>query len=588
MRCRSLGVVLGVVLAVVAFAEGSAGPLGDSRWAFSDRYPVEIPVLGIAEARLVVETGIDVEGVNLLGGPELPGVVRANVNEAEESRLAAAGWTVIPVRNLSKERGRELDRQWAETGAHDPAKSAGDADPRYDNWYTMVQLGNELSALAAAYPNLVQVASIGNSVQGKPIWVLKLSDNVADEEAEPEFKFTSSIHGDEVTGMELCRLMIHYLLDNYGTDPSITNLVDNAELWFCPMHNPDGYTNHTRYNYQGYDLNREFPDPVTDPNNSPAGRPVEVQHMMNFQYPHNFVLGANYHGGALVMNFPWDCRSTNCPDHEIYWPIAEGYSNLNQPMWNGEFYHGWTVGGQWYVIHGGFQDWAYNWERELHITIEISNTKWPSWSQMPTYWNQNRDAMLWYMNRVLGTGVKGIVTDGITGLPLAATVTVNGIGLPIESDLEVGDYHRLLNAGTYQIVYTRTGYEEYVAQNVVVVNGQMTVCNVQLYPVGSGAPDVGPARLALSRPSPNPLGASAKETRLTFDLPATGPCRVVVCDVTGRAVRALLSAPALDAGAHDLVWDGRDDAGAEVPGGVYWIRLDASGRAVTQRVAVVR
>lgn len=588
MTIRVLPACLLWALLITPGVRALAAPIGDAVCAFSDRYPVEIAVLGQAEAERVVETGIDVDGVDFLNGPGLPGTVRAYVNEDEQAGLEADGWRVTAVRNLAREQWLQVRRHWEDTGALGRTSFTPEKDLRFDNWYTHAQLGADLQAVADAHPDLVQVISIGNSIQGRAIWFVKISDNVSVEENEPEFKFSSSIHGDEVVGMELCRRMIHYLVDNYGADPSVTNLVNGAELWFCPLHNPDGYANGTRYNAQGLDLNRRFPDPVSDPNDSPTGRPIEVQHMMNFQYPRNFILGANYHGGALVMNIPWDCRTTACPDHEVFWPIAEGYSSTNLPMWNGAFYHGWTIGGQWYVIHGGFQDWAYQWRHELHITIEVASTKWPAWSQMDTYWNNNRQSMLWYMNRTLTTGVKGTVTDVNTGLPLAATVTVSQIGNPIVSDAEVGDYHRLLNPGTYTVVFTKTGYPTVTLQNVAVVGGEMTVRDVQMgSPSGVPSADLA-AGLTLERPSPNPFFPERGEMRLGFRLPAAGPYRAAVYDVSGREVRLLNAGSAsLPAGAHALVWDGRDDSGREVPAGLYWIGLRAGSEEVVRRLAVV-
>ena len=483
-----------VVAAAVLAGSGATGGgreargqgLPDATCAFSDRYPVEIPVVGQTQVRELAQAGIDIDDVRLLNGPAMPGTVFAYVNDTERATLESRRFTVVPVRNLAKEMWREVAAHWEATGADDPSRIEPNREGRWDNWYTHAQLGAELQALAQAHPDLVQVMSIGNSVQGRAIWFVKISDNVTVEENEPEMKFSSTIHGDEVTGMELCRRMIHHLVDNYGTDPSITALVNGAELWFCPLHNPDGMTNGTRYNAQGFDLNRNFPDPIDDPNDNPAGRPIEVQHMMNFQYPRNFILGANYHGGELVMNLPWDCQYALPPDNTLFWHLGEGYSYRNPPMWNStDFYHGVTNGADWYLIYGGLQDWAYHWRNELHITIEVSHTKWPAYSQMETFWNENRDAMLWYMNQVIATGIKGVVTDGTTGLPLAATVMVTQIGKAIVSDLEVGDYHRMLRPGTYSVEVSKAGYVTQSLTGVVVVDGTMTVRNVQLFPAAT-------------------------------------------------------------------------------------------------------
>ena len=487
-------VLFGLLLLAVtapAVTPGHAVRVGtEAAGAFSDRYPVEIPVANIEQARTLDAFDIDVDGLTLADGPDRPGTVSAYVNETERAALQSLGYTVIPVPNQAKEMWEQVRRQWEAEGALDPATLRPNKNATWTRWYSYVELTAELQQFAADNPTLVQLISIGNSVQGRPIWFVKISDNVTIEENEPEFKFSSSLHGDEVTGMELTRRMMHYLIDNYSTDPAIANLVNGAELWFCPMSNPDGMTSGTRYNANGVDLNRNFPDPLTDPNDTPTGREIEVQNMMNFQYPRNFVLGANYHGGSLVMNLPWDYTLTLPPDNSLLWQLGTGYSILNPPMYannSSGFVHGVTNGAAWYVIHGGIQDWAYNWRNELHITIEISTTKWPAWSQMDTFWNQNRDSMLWFMNRVIATGVKGVVTNAVTGQPLEAAVNVTQVNKIIKSDLQVGDFHRLLMPGTYTLTFTKSGYETLTLTGVVVTNGQMTVRDAALQPTTSYA-----------------------------------------------------------------------------------------------------
>jgi hypothetical protein len=475
-----------VALAALPFAAARAARVGpEAAEAFSDRYPVQIAVGNLDQVRALDKFAIDVDGVNLSDGPDRPGTVSAYVNEGEQAALQSVGYAVTQVPNQAKEMWEQVYRQWEAAGALDPATVRPNKSAVWDRWYSYAELTTELQQFAADNPSLVQLITIGNSVQGRPIWFVKISDNVTVEENEPEFKFSSSLHGDEVTGMELTRRMMHYLIDNYATDPAVANLVNNAELWFCPHSNPDGFTAGTRYNAHGVDLNRTFPDPGTDPNDTPAGREIEVQNMMNFQYPRNFVLGANYHGGELVMNLPWDYTLTLPPDNSLFWQLGTGYSILNPPMYannSSGFVHGVTNGAAWYIIHGGLQDWAYNWRNELHITIEVSTTKWPVWSQMDTFWNQNRDSMLWYMNRVIATGVKGLVTDAVTGLPLEADVNVTQVNKIIKSDLQVGDYHRLLMPGTYTLTFARNGYETLTQTGVAVVDGQMTVRNAALQP----------------------------------------------------------------------------------------------------------
>jgi cytochrome c peroxidase len=72
---------------------------------------------------------------------------------------------------------------------------------------------------------------------------------------------------------------------------------------------------------------------------------------------------------------------------------------------------------------------------------------------------------------------------------------------------------------------------------------------------------------------PNPFSTSAT---IRFELPAAARVKLEVFDVTGRAVRRLQDGN-LTAGAHAIAWNGLDDRGSEIPGGVYFYRLDANG-----------
>ncbi|MFH1144990.1 MAG: M14 family zinc carboxypeptidase [Candidatus Eisenbacteria bacterium] len=433
-------------------------PQAIDRCPFSGRFPVEIRSAGPFEFQALQPWDLDIDDVR-------GAVVTAYVDDDQFAALEKAGFEIAAIPNQAR-------RAWA---------AAPKSDLTREDYHTYSSLTTELQQIAGDYPDIVQLFSIGTSIEGRQLWVLKISDNADMDEAEPEFKFTATIHGDEPPGTEMCVYLIRLLTQNYGADPELTALVDDLEIYFCPLHNPDGLENGTRYNADGDDLNRSFPDPRTDPNDTPVGRPTEVQHMMNFCYPRNFVLGANYHTGELVMNYPWDTWDGQySPDDDLFVEICEGYSVLNPPMWDsGEFENGITIGWAWYVISGGLQDWSYHWRNELHVTIEMSEIKWPASSNLATLWNNNRDAMLYYMSQAR-IGVEGLVTDAVGGQPIEATVDVIQIGKDILSDEQHGFYHRMLLPGTYSIQFSAPGYYSQTINNVVVTAGATTTRNVQL------------------------------------------------------------------------------------------------------------
>ncbi len=364
----------------------------------------------------------------------------------------------------------------------EPIETGGGTSTR-DTWTDYAEIGPTLLGYEANYPTICQRYTLGQSYQGRELWAIKISDNVGTEEDEPEFAYISTMHGDEIVGVKMCMLLIEDMLTNYGTDPQITNLIDNVEIWIVPLMNPDGYdrVSRTRYNAQGYDLNRSFPD--LGESNDPNGYPTEVAIMMNWHAGQAIVLAANFHGGALVVNYPFDSEQTGSrySDYQnLMVDISEAYSIHNPPMWNSStFYHGITNGADWYIIDGGMQDYSWYFHGCTEVTIELDNTKQPPASEIGQFWSDNRDAMLAYMEKCL-IGVRGIVTDATTGDPLAATITVTDRYQNLRTDPDVGDYHRILLPGTYELHFEADGYDPYVASGVVVGAGAATQLDVAL------------------------------------------------------------------------------------------------------------
>ena len=120
----------------------------------------------------------------------------------------------------------------AAAAADFPAK-----DSRYHSYDEMVQV---LQDAETAYPDIVDVFSIGQSYQGRELWAVKISDNVGTDEAEPEVLFDSLHHAREHLTLEQTLAILRWLTEGYGTDERITDIVDGRELWIVPSVNPDG------------------------------------------------------------------------------------------------------------------------------------------------------------------------------------------------------------------------------------------------------------------------------------------------------------------------------------------------------------
>ena len=111
-------------------------------------------------------------------------------------------------------------------------------------FYKYQEFIDEIDAMAAQYPNLITVKdTIGNhlSIEKRPIYYLRMSDNPNTDESEPEILYTSIHHAREPNSLSEVIFYMWYLLENYDNNEEIQFLLDNTELYFVPMVNPDGY-----------------------------------------------------------------------------------------------------------------------------------------------------------------------------------------------------------------------------------------------------------------------------------------------------------------------------------------------------------
>ncbi len=464
VKCPCVRFIVPMCLAMV-LAVGLAMPASaadEDVVPFSNKFPVEIAIPDHSPVYELAGMGLDIDAVG-------EGWVRAYVDENEVRLVELLGY---PVRRIPN----EALRMWR---AVQEMEDKGDRDV-YHNY---ADVTTYLEGVHTDHPDITELISIGTTVQGRQLWFMKITDNPGVEENEPEFKYLSTMHGDEPVGTENCLKFIDLLTDNYdsGTpDPDLKRLVDEVEIWILPMMNPDGNNAGSRYNAHGVDLNRDFPDLFYDPNNTPVGREPETGAVMIFSDSMAFDLSANFHTGAMVVTYPWDNRSARAPDDALFNTMSEAYSIHNSPMWNSpSFYHGVTNGWDWYEAHGTMQDWNYQWGYDKEVTIELYNTKWPSASVLPQLWDDNDESMVAYLEYCL-KGVRGIVTDASTGLPLAATVEVDGNVWIDRTDPDVGDYHRILEPGTYTLTFSADGHLPQTIGGVAVIGDSATVLNVQL------------------------------------------------------------------------------------------------------------
>ncbi|MEI8114133.1 MAG: M14 family zinc carboxypeptidase [Bacteroidia bacterium] len=216
-------------------------------------------------------------------------------------------------------------------------------------FYTFNEVVAQLDSMRKKYPNLITVKdSVGTSVEGRTIWAVKISDNPDIKENEPEVFYNSLIHGSEQQGMMAVLYFMYHLLENYGTDPEVTYLVNNRELYFMPVINPDGYVfeeqlspdggAYWRKNRRdlgggifGVNLARNFsymwsfdnigssPNPQNDDfrGTSPFSEP-ESQAFKEFCVTHHFSISNSFHTYSKLVFPPWGYIFEQTPDSSKY------------------------------------------------------------------------------------------------------------------------------------------------------------------------------------------------------------------------------------------------------------------------------
>jgi hypothetical protein len=279
------------------------------------------------------------------------------------------------------------------------ALSVGSAYHTYEEAYA------EMDSVADAHPTICRVQSIGKSIENRDIWAAKISDNVNTTENEPRVLYMGNHHAREIATVEIPLYIMEYFVDNYGTDPRVTNLVDNREIWIVPIVNPDGreyvqnYNNNWRKNRRlnsggsyGVDLNRNYgymwgydnegSSPVqtdeTYRGTGPFSEP-ETQVVRDFSIAQNFAMCLSFHSYGNQMLYPWGYIPAVTPDNDLFNALGDSMA----------FFNGYQQGPAAttiYITNGDSDDWFYG-EQTLKdkcfsYTFEVGSQFLPPESQI--------------------------------------------------------------------------------------------------------------------------------------------------------------------------------------------------------------
>ncbi|MBB3836085.1 murein tripeptide amidase MpaA [Runella defluvii] len=291
-------------------------------------------------------------------------------------------------------------------------------------FYTFQQLEAILDNMRALYPNLISSkVSIGSSVQSRPIYMVKISDNPDVDENEPELMMNALHHAREPMSLTQLVFFMWHLLENYNTDPEVKTLLNSSELYILPCLNPDGYVYNQTTNPNGggmwrknrrlnsggsygVDLNRNYgynyalnntgssPTQTSDTYRGTAAFSEPETNAVNlFCQQHPFVTTINFHSYGNYLIYPFESLNpNNNPEQALFQQISTYFTQENGFV-AGNAYQ--TVG---YTANGTAPDWEYGQQtskvKMFGFTPEVGSSSdgfWPASTRIVPLCNSTID-----------------------------------------------------------------------------------------------------------------------------------------------------------------------------------------------------
>ncbi len=450
--------------------------------------------------------------------------------------------------------------------------------------------------IASNHSDICILDTIGTSVDGRPILAVIVSENPGVEEIEPELRIHGGIHGNEKIATTVTLCYLNKLTEGYASDPACQYIINNTETWIIPVLNPDGYYNSSRYNANGIDLNRNcsymgpgggggstaFSEPETA-----ALRDLTMQNwpaIENFINP--FSTGLSLHSGALCINTVWNYTLSPLPeDYDLLDAQCDSYAydpEIIDYFGSGAFWIA-LPGSSWYIINGDVNDWSYGECGTVDYTIETHQNYAPS--DWPGINVAHYHAILDFFTTSTH-GIWGTVTNTY-GDPIDAMISI-GISDGMDStplrfcrtDVTLGDYHKTLVPGTYDVEVSADGYVSQTITDTVVESEERVEVSFVLYNVGIEDSEDGNIVTEKLSVYPNPATGA-----LNISIPETGVGgTIVIYDITGRSMYSKNISDEVET----FVWNCAGYNGSGVPSGIYVARFNGGNLSWTTMFMINR
>jgi carboxypeptidase T len=315
-------------------------------------------------------------------GPGLPLDVVVPSDQLAELTRAGVSWQVL-VPDIDAVAAAEAAR------LHSPAAHTADWFAEYRDYRA---IADHLGELADAAPGRARLEVIGNSVENRPLWALKIGGGAPG--AVPML-INGTLHAREWIASMVATCVADRLIRDYDRDPAIRAFVDRTELWVVPVVNPDGYQltwagqRFWRKNRQGrfgVDLNRNFSVgfggtgssgvPASETYRGPnAFSEPESRALRDLAKREHVALHIDFHAYGQIVLYPWGFKGTPPADRDRLAAVGDRVTSAAIAAHGTPFTL--SSGVEFYPAAGILTDWMYGEAGALSYTIEL-RPRWPA------------------------------------------------------------------------------------------------------------------------------------------------------------------------------------------------------------------
>ena len=351
------------------------------------------------QVRIDLETHDDLVALERTGVIILDCIPHAGKTYAivTDEQLAAVERIGRPVQVVVEDVQAVVEREHATWTAADPFT---DFFLDYHPYGSEVEIGTivwYMNELVARYPTLASMVNVGTTLEGRTIWGLRVSGDAAAD--LPAVVYFGAEHSREWITTTVPNFFATHLLENYGGDPAVTDLVDHVEFLLIPVFNVDGYLytwstdRYWRKNRRnngdgtyGVDINRNWsvgwgldvgssgnPDSSTYRGTAPFSEP-ETQALRDFFYAHpNVRAQLDIHSFSQLILWPYGHTPELPADQPTYEEIGYGMQSLIYDV-HGQSYAAGSIYGGIYPVSGDSLDWTYDELGILSFSYECRDT----------------------------------------------------------------------------------------------------------------------------------------------------------------------------------------------------------------------